>query len=150
MTEKQFNQISFWYWMCKCYTNMTIKDRSFVFDYNWYLIMIFCPIAHHLCMALLIVICYTVKQYWSVGYVSFLTISFIQQGMAIKLTSQIFVVGIFHFCLPRFAEQKGIFRILIWTKITCFERITCQPFPFSFRLYLNSISLEWKHIKQRK
>ena len=38
------------YWLC-------------VSDYNWYLVMIFCPIAHHLCMALPFVMCSIVKQY---------------------------------------------------------------------------------------
>ena len=39
--------------------------------------MIFCLIAHRLCMALPFVTCSIVKQCWSEGYVSFLTFSFI-------------------------------------------------------------------------
>ena len=61
----------------KCYTNVTIINRVYVSDYNWYLITIFCPIAHYLCMALLFVMCSIVKECWSVGYVSLLTLSFI-------------------------------------------------------------------------
>ena len=92
-TEKLFNQISFWQWMSKCYTNETIINQVCVSDYYQYSIMIFCLIlpitnawhCHSLCAALsnnvgalgtmwacslypsLIpsVFCYTFFQHWS-------------------------------------------------------------------------------------
>ena len=57
MTEKQFNQISFWQWVSKCYPNVTIINQFYVSYYNWYLIMVFCPIPLHLCIALPFVMC---------------------------------------------------------------------------------------------
>ena len=76
-THKQFNQKSFWQWMSKCYTNVTVINRLCVSNYNWYLIMIFCLIAHHFCMALPFIMCSIVKQCWNIGYKSLLTLSFI-------------------------------------------------------------------------
>ena len=43
---------SFCLWMLKCYTNVTIINLFCVSDYYLYFIMMFCPIGHHLCMAL--------------------------------------------------------------------------------------------------
>ena len=47
MTEKLFNQITFWQRTFQCYTNVTIIYRLCVSDYYRYSITIFCPIAHH-------------------------------------------------------------------------------------------------------
>ena len=82
MTEKQFSQISFWQWMSKCYTDLIIINRLCVSDYNWYLIIIFCPIVHHLCMTLPFIICSVVNQCWCVGYESLFTLSFISNDFA--------------------------------------------------------------------
>ena len=82
MTEKLFRQISFWQWMSKCYTDLTIINRLCISDYNWYLIMIFCPIAHHLCMTLPFIMCRVVNQCWSVRYENLFTLSFISNDFA--------------------------------------------------------------------
>ena len=50
--------------------------------YNWYLFMIFCPIAHHLCMTLPFIICSVVNQCWCVGYESLFTLPFISNDFA--------------------------------------------------------------------
>ena len=73
MTEKQCSQISFWQWMSKCNTKVTIINQLCLSDYDWYLIIILCPIVHHLCMALSLVKCHIVKECWNVRHVSLLT-----------------------------------------------------------------------------
>ena len=48
MTEKLFGYV----FDSECYINATIINWLCVTDYYWYVIMIFCRIAHHWCMAI--------------------------------------------------------------------------------------------------
>ena len=65
--------------MSQFYTNVTIINRLCVSNYYQYSIMIFYLNAHDQCMTLPFAICSIVKQCWSMGYVSLLTLSFMKQ-----------------------------------------------------------------------
>ena len=61
INDREAVWICIWHWMSKYYTYVTITNRLCVSDHHRYSIMIFCPIAKHLCMTLALIIFSTFK-----------------------------------------------------------------------------------------
>ena len=71
--QKSCLDIILWKWTSEYYSNVIINWLC-ISDYHRISIMIFFPIAHHLCMALAFNMCIIDKQCWSLGYVTFLAL----------------------------------------------------------------------------